>query len=264
MKRWVKRIVWCATTLLAVLGGGCATARLVSNWMLFAPPAPSYTTLQGLTMIPGEGGAQFAAVYLPNPQARRLVILFHGNGDDLGYCWARIEGLNLNGFAVLAVEYPGYGRTGGTASEGGLYASADAAYRYATTTLNWAPQKVVPYGVSLGGAGAMWIASRKPVGGLILESAFTGAYAVVLPGWRFLGDRMPNLERMKTVRCSVFILQGTKDGLVNWKHGRKLFAAAPEPKRAFWVEGAGHNNVLSTAGPRYWQELRDFTDSLPR
>ena len=264
MKRWVKRLAWYSLTILALFGGGCATARLISNWMLFAPPTSVYTTLRGLTMIPGEGAAQYAAVYLPNPQARHLVILFHGNGDDLGYCWARIEGLNLNGFAVLAVEYPGYGRTGGSPSEIGLYASADAAYRYATASLGWVPQKIVPYGVSLGGAGAMWIASRQPVGGLILESAFTSAYAVLLPGWHFLGDRMPNLERMKRVRCPVFLLQGTKDGLGDWKHGRKLLAAAPEPKRAFWVEGAGHNNVLSTAGPRYWQELRAFEGSLPR
>jgi fermentation-respiration switch protein FrsA (DUF1100 family) len=264
MKQWVKRHLRNLIVGLAILGGGCAAVRLISATVLFAPPAPSYTMLRGLTMIPGERAARFAAVYLPNPQARHLVILFHGNGDDLGYCWARIEGLNLNGFAVLAVDYPGYGLTGGLASEDGLYASADAAYRYATTALGWSPQKIVPYGISLGGAGAVWIASRQPTGGLILESPFASAYAVVLPGWHFVGDQMPNLERMKTVRCPVFVIHGLNDTVIDWKHGQKLFAAAPEPKRSYWVPGAGHNNVLSSAGPRYWQELRAFEDSLPQ
>ena len=213
-------------------------------------------------MIPGEAGQKFAAVYLPNPAAKQIILLFHGNGDDLGPTMGRIEALSIRGFAVLAVDYAGYGLSDGKPSEDGLYAGADAAYRYATGTLGWAPEKVISHGVSLGGAAAMWVASRQKVGGLILESSFMSAYRVITGYPLVLGDRMPNLERMKRVHCPVLVIHGTSDGLVAWGHGRRLLEAAPEPKRALWVPGAGHNNVISTSGAPYWRAIIDFAAGL--
>ncbi len=242
----------------------CVGARFVSNWLLFPVPEQTYgERMRGLVMIPGAGGAKFAAVHLPNAQARQIVLLFHGNGDDLGPTMGRIEALHSRGFAVLAVDYAGYGMSDGKASEAGLYAGADAAYQYATGTLGWAPENVIAHGVSLGGAAAMWVASRQKVGGLVLESAFMSAYRVITGYPIVLGDRMPNLARMANVRCPVLVIQGFDDGLVPWEHGRRLFAAAPEPKRSFWVPGAGHNNVMSVAGESYWRELAEFAASLP-
>lgn len=244
--------------------GGCGLARVVSQSMLFPVPPLSYHDLPGLTLLPGtKPGEQFAAVYLPNPSASRLVILFHGNGDDLGPTMPRLQALRASGLAVLAVDYAGYGRSSGRPSEKGVYAAADAAYLHATEKLGWKPAQVVVHGVSLGGAGATWIASRQPVGGLILESAFMSAYRVVTYWPLIPGDQLKNLSRMKTVRCPVFVIHGTADNTVDVSHGRKLFAAAPEPKRCYWVEGASHNRVMSTAGDRYWQELREFYASLP-
>jgi pimeloyl-ACP methyl ester carboxylesterase len=213
-------------------------------------------------MIPGADERKFAAVYLPNPAARQLILLFHGNGHDLGPTMGRIEALNARGFAVLAVDYPGYGLSGGKASEEGLYSAADAAYRYATGTLGWAPGAVISHGISLGGAAAMWVASRNTVGGLIMESSFMSAYRVITGYPIVLGDRMPSLQRMKQVHCPVLVIHGFQDGLIGWEHGRRLFEAAPEPKRCFWVTGAGHNNVISTSGDPYWRAITDFAAGL--
>jgi fermentation-respiration switch protein FrsA (DUF1100 family) len=102
------------------------------------------------------------------------------------------------------------------------------------------------------------------VGGLILESTFMSAYRVMTYWPIVLGDRMPNLSRMKNVHCPVLVMHGTADSVIGIEHGRALFAAAPEPKRSFWVEGAGHCAVPIVAGPRYWQELREFENSLPQ
>jgi fermentation-respiration switch protein FrsA (DUF1100 family) len=46
--------------------------------------------------------------------------------------------------------------------------------------------------------------------------------------------------------------------MIPFSHGQKLFAAAPEPKRRLWVEGARHNDVLETAREAYWQSLREL------
>jgi fermentation-respiration switch protein FrsA (DUF1100 family) len=42
------------------------------------------------------------------------------------------------------------------------------------------------------------------------------------------------------------------------RHGEALFAAASEPKRSFWVTGAGHNDLYFTAGAEYEKRLKDF------
>ena len=45
-------------------------------------------------------------------------------------------------------------------------------------------------------------------------------------------------------------------------HGKALFAAAPDPKAALWVEGAGHTDVAAVAGRRYVEALRAFAARL--
>lgn len=263
------RRVWRSLLNLALVFAAlyalvCIGARLISAKMLFPAPLPTYgTTLPGLAMIQGANGEKFAAVYRSNPKAKYLLLYFHGNGEDLGSAAGQIEERARHGFAVLAVDYPGYGLTGGEASEPGLYASADAAYRYATETLGWPKERIIVNGFSLGGAGAMWLASREQVGGLILQSAFKSAYRVMTGYPVVLGDRMPNLARMAKVRCPVLVIHGFSDGVIAWEHGRDLFAAAPEPKRCLWVPEGHHNNLPEVAGERYWRAIAEFAASLP-
>ena len=263
MRQFLKSLLQVTKVLAVLYVLICIGARYVSTWMLFPAPPPTYgEKLRGLVMIPGADGQRYAAVHLPNPTAKQIMLLFHGNGDDLGPTMGRIEALNTRGFAVLAVDFAGYGLSDGKASEAGLYAAADAAYAQATGPLGWAPEQVIAHGVSLGGAASMWVASRHKVGGLIMESSFMSAYRVITGYPLVLGDRMPNLVRMKQVRCPVLVIHGFDDGLVNWEHGRRLFEAAPEPKRSFWVPGAGHNNVISTAGDPYWRAIAEFAAGL--
>ncbi len=261
MLRPALRIALVLAVLYALV---CLGARLLSAKLLFPAPLPTYgETLPGLTMIAGADGRKYAAVYRANPQAKYLLVYFHGNGEDLGSSTTQIDERVQNGFAVLAVDYPGYGLTGGAASETGLYASADAAYRHATEVLGWPKERLIVNGFSLGGAGAMWLASREKVGGLVLQSAFTSAYRVMTGAPVVLGDRMQNLARMKRVRCPVLVIHGCRDGVIDWDHGRRLFAAAPEPKRCLWLPEGHHNNLPEVGGERYWRAITDFAATLP-
>lgn len=268
MRRLVDRLnqPWLVLLAFAVFAYGalCLAARGISEKLLFPAPPPTYDArLSGLTMIPGEAGQRFAALYRPNPAAKHLLIFFHGNGEDLGSASGQVEDRVRHGFAVLAVDYPGYGLTGGAPSEAGLYASADAAYRHATTTLGWPKERIIVNGFSLGGAAAVWVASHEPVGGLILQSAFASAYRVKLDAPLVLGDRMPSLARMKSVRCPVLVIHGFEDGVIAWSHGRRLYDAAPEPKRCLWVPTANHCDVPEVAGENFWRAINEFAASLP-
>jgi uncharacterized protein len=56
----------------------------------------------------------------------------------------------------------------------------------------------------------------------------------------------------------VLVLHGERDEVVPFQQGRRLFEAAPEPKRFFAIPGAGHNDTYLAGGEPYWRALEDF------
>jgi hypothetical protein len=75
-------------------------------------------------------------------------------------------------------------------------------------------------------------------------------------------DRFNNLKKIRKVHCPVLIVHGTRDSVIDVSHGRKLFAAANEPKQALWVDGANHNDVAFVGGDRYSNALKAFAVSI--
>jgi fermentation-respiration switch protein FrsA (DUF1100 family) len=75
-------------------------------------------------------------------------------------------------------------------------------------------------------------------------------------------DKFNNLGKLPRVTCPVLVIHGTADETIPFSHAQQLYAAAPGPKYRLWVEGAGHNDLLETAGEEYWKALHEFTASL--
>jgi hypothetical protein len=226
--------------------------------LVFYPPPSSYRDSARILKIPGRDGLRFSAVYLPNPAARYTLLFTHGNAEDIGHNFDFLERMQAAGFSVFAWDYRGYGTSEGRPSEQALYQDSEAAYEYLTMALNVAPDRIIPLGRSLGGAAATHIAAGRPVAGLILESTFTSGQKMLTPVRIFPFDRYLNLERLTKVRCPVLVIHGTADMTIPFRHGEALFAAASEPKRSFWVAGAGHNDLYFTAGAEYEKRLREF------
>jgi fermentation-respiration switch protein FrsA (DUF1100 family) len=72
------------------------------------------------------------------------------------------------------------------------------------------------------------------------------------------GDRFRNIDKIGRVRCPVLVMHGSADEIVPLSHGQALWAAAPEPKRFLWAEGAGHNDFWLVADRRAAQALAEF------
>src|SRR5512138_2134002 len=75
--------------------------------------------------IPTRDGERIAAWWLPAADASVDVVYFHGNGGNLSVWCDVLVGIRARGWAVLAFDYRGYGRSTGRPSERGLYADAD-------------------------------------------------------------------------------------------------------------------------------------------
>jgi fermentation-respiration switch protein FrsA (DUF1100 family) len=72
-----------------------------------------------------------------------------------------------------------------------------------------------------------------------------------------------SVKKIIRVRAPLLFIQGDRDEIIPLRLGQKLFAAAPEPKSFWIIEGARHNDILEAAGPRYRQRLQSFYESLP-
>lgn len=248
-------------SLLLVYLGLAVVVYFSADRLIFLPPASSYAPGElPIVHIPTDDGARIAALHLPHPTGRLTLIYSHGNAEDLGHLAGIVEAIRDSaGVSVLAFDYRGYGlSTGGPPTAAEATRDLEAVYRWATRELRVPPERIVLHGRSVGTGPAVELAAREPVAGLIVESGFVSAFRVMTRVRLLPFDRFPNLRHMRDVRAPVLVVHGTDDEVIPFSHGRRLYEAAPEPKRRLWVEGAGHNDLVHVAGGDYWAALREF------
>jgi hypothetical protein len=230
----------------------------LSDELIFRPQPPSYRDTDGIIKVPIHDGLRISAKYLPNPNASFTILYSHGNSEDLGDIEQTLATLHNLGFAVFAYDYEGFGTSQGVPSEQHTYRDIDAAYSYLTTALAVPPDRLIAYGFSVGGGPAIDLASRQPLAGLIVESAFVSAFRVVLPIPLLPFDKFPNLDKIAAVTCPILILHGTADSMIPVQHAEQLFRAAHEPKRLVLVEGADHFGIKWDGHDRYARAMEEF------
>lgn len=206
-------------------------------------------------------GVRLHGWWVPAGSGEVVTLYLHGNAGNLTHRAPHLREITMAGSSVLIIDYRGYGRSEGWPYERGLYADAEAAYRYLAGK-GHAPERIVLHGESLGTAVAVDLASRVKCGGVVLEAPFTSARAVA---WKVLPVIGPALvwgfdskSKIRSVSAPVLILHGEQDEVISFNFGRQLFAAANEPKYFRPVPGSGHNDIVETAGSKYREWLRDF------
>lgn len=216
-----------------------------------------------------EDGVRIHGWYLPYPGARRVLLFFHGNAGNISHRRASLEIFHRLGLNVLILDYRGYGRSEGRPSEAGLYRDARAAWDYLLDDRGVAPADVVLFGRSLGGAVGAELASQVRPGALILESTFSSARDLVreiypILSWlivrRFDFD---TVARLRTVSSPVLVLHSRDDEIIPFELGRRVYEAAPKPKRFHELQG-DHNGGFLLSQPGYERGLAGFlADQLP-
>jgi fermentation-respiration switch protein FrsA (DUF1100 family) len=206
----------------------------------------------------------------PSASERPTLVYFYGNGMCLSYSRDEFERFRRLGLNVLIPEYVGYGMSGGSPSERGCQATADAAYEYLVVTRGIKAAGIVVGGWSLGGAVALELVSRRPASGLIIFSAFTSgvdmAHRIVpfLPASLLLRHRFDNVGKIKRITCPILIGHGRRDRIVPFEMGERLAATAKDATvTTLWIDEADHNDFYDVAGRRVDQAIVRFIDALP-
>ena len=190
------------------------------------------------------------AWYVANPASEKVFLWFHGNAENIVDGLERLRLYSRLGINALAVDYRGYGKSEGSPNEIGVYRDADAAYDYLIQERHIQPKNIIVFGHSLGGAVAIDLASRRECGGLIVQSSFTsmkdmGRRFFRIPLFEYIPkSKFDSLAKIRRVRAPILIVHGSRDEVVPFSMGQRLFQAAPEPKFFFRVEGAGHNDIV--------------------
>lgn len=265
-----RRVLNLLLTVAVALVLFAFSLRWIENRLIFFPPKypqgfadPAVYGLNAEEVwIEASDGVRLNAFFIAEPDSRRVMLLLHGNAENIGYGLPRLKAFSALGLNLFALDYRGYGRSEGLPDEAGVYRDAEAAYRYLVEQRGFRGEAIVLYGNSLGGAVAVDLAARHPCGALILESTFTNAPEMarrmfLLPLFQYIPkSRFDSLKKISAVRAPILIIHGTRDEVVPFEMGERLFVAAPEPKRFLRVEGAGHNDVLAVAGEKYLEAMR--------
>jgi fermentation-respiration switch protein FrsA (DUF1100 family) len=201
-------------------------------------------------------------------ESSQLTTLFlHGNAGNITDRARHIQEIVAAGSSVLMLDYRGYGKSNGRPSEQGLYRDSEAGFIYLLGK-GYRAGQIILQGESLGTAVAIDLASRRPCAGLILEAPFTSASDVAATVVPFVGPLLirsfNSLPKIRWIRVPKLFMQGDRDEVVPLRLGQQLFAAAQGSKSFRVIPGAGHNDILETAGAEYRDRLSAFYESLLR
>lgn len=204
--------------------------------------------------------------YVPRHGARAAVLFCHGNAGNITHRAGILKMLNQRaGVSVLIFDYRGYGRSKGRPNEAGILADARAARHWLADREKIADRDVVLMGESLGGAVAVDLAARDGARAMILESTFTSAPDMAarfypwLPVRWLMQTRLDSLSKIGDYHGPLLMAHGTADRIVPIEFGRRLFAAANEPKKLIVLPGHDHNDGMPA---EYYDELAKFLDQL--
>ena len=264
-------------TLLVAYAVLCAAAFLLQRKLTYLPgPAPRGTPERyGLEHEPAPlttaDGLRLDAWWITAREPWAAVLVAHGNAGTIEGRVHLARAYHDMGLSVLLFDYRGYGASEGEPGEEGLYLDAEAAYDELVRRLAAAdlpPARAVAHGESLGGAVAIELARRRPLGAVVIESAFTSLPDVGARAYPFLPVRLLARERFDSLHkiragfeTPLLVLHGRGDEIVPFEQGERLARAAGAPL----VELAGGHNdggfaVQADARARVAAFLRDALD----
>jgi len=258
-QRWIRRLKKAALNLLfaamayALIVGA---ARLLHRRVLYQPPSdyqPSAEMPEGATLLAATAadGVAVNALEFAAPKAARTIVHFHGNAETVEANAFLGREMKKRGFAMVLVEYRGYGRSAGTSpTEEGLYLDA-AAVLDLLAARGVGPDRVVLWGQSLGTGVAAEMAKRGRGSRLALVAPFTSTVDMAsrivpfLPASMVMIDRFDTLSKAPSIAAPTLVVHGDIDDVIPFEQGEKVSHALPHGTFLKVPEGR-HDNLYKS------------------
>jgi uncharacterized protein len=270
-RSWKHRLARFGLWSAGCYGGALIVLMFLESAFLYHPTGPGdwFDPPRGLHVEDAElsatDGTRIHGWWSP-PEgwtpSQGAILYCHGNAGNLSHRGDLVPLWQHElGQAVLMIDYPGYGKSGGKPTEAGCYASADAGYDWLVEAKNVPPERILLWGGSLGGAVMVDLASRRPHRALVLISTFTSLPDMAqniffwAPARYLVRSKYDSLGKIGQCSRPVFVAHYSGDDLVPFSQGQRLFLAANEPKEFFPMSGHRHDEGPM---PDFYPALRSF------
>jgi hypothetical protein len=261
--------VLAVTALLAV--GVCLLGYFTQERLIFFPQRLDERAALGIQRsfprseafeLVVDDGVRLRGWLVDGPSRRPwpLIMYFGGNAEELS--WLVSEFSRVPDWAALLVNYRGYGLSQGQPSEQALYRDALALYDEVTRRADIDSQRVVAIGRSLGTGVATYLASQRPVAGVVLISPYDSLVQVARRAYPFLPvdlllrHRFESAARAPSIHAPLLALAAAQDELIRPERSRRLVQAWGGPAQLEVLDGVDHNSIHLHAD--YWRLIDGF------
>lgn len=194
------------------------------------------TRLSGWLMSPLAPGQHPAVVY------------FGGRSEEVSWV-ARDAGRMFPDMTVLAVNYRGYGESGGFPGEPQMVADACDLFDWMAEQGHVDPTRIAVVGRSLGSGVAVQLAVQRPAAALVLITPYDSLLALarkrfrsVPVGW-VLRHRFESVKYVPKLAAPALILRATSDDVVPGTHTDMLVSQFGLPPQDETVQDSDHCNI---------------------
>jgi pimeloyl-ACP methyl ester carboxylesterase len=219
-------------------------------WIPRSKSANSKGTSNSCSVSKDKKLTNIPCLFIPcSHNTEKLMIYFHGNAEDIGVSDSFFRPLtSIWNCHVLVMEYPTYGvYKNRELSEQAIQEDAFDVYNYITEQVGLSHEQIIVFGRSMGSGSACALASRKPVAGLILFSAYKSvkeAAKSLVGGFlsAFVKERFKNITAIEKVQCPVLFIHGKKDKVIPYNHTVALHSKCKTAKTLVTPSEMTHNN----------------------
>jgi dipeptidyl aminopeptidase/acylaminoacyl peptidase len=259
------------------------------RYALYIPPSEYAVHYENVSFVTEDGVLLKGWLVKPERLHAKMpaIIICHGVGANKSDFTELAAALSKRGYIVLLFDFRAHGESSGSRTSLGLHEQEDimAALQFLQNRSDIDSERLGIYGFSMGGSAALLAAARTHAfSAVVADSAFTslrdqareaitGFYH--LPSFPFLQLTMlgyqlyfqtsvDTVSPISTIAqispTPILIIAGEGDQLIPADNGRKLFAAAREPKDLWIIPGADHGGTLAAAGSVYGKRVGEFFD----
>jgi uncharacterized protein len=184
----------------------------------------------------------------------KVILFCHGNAGNLSYRQEKLIPFSKMGFSVLIFDYSGFGQSRGVPNEQLCYANADMFINYLVRK-GYKLENIIPYGESLGGAVAAFVARKYNLPKVILESALPGVKYLIkswYPALSYLSiifDDFNTVSFMQGYRGKSLVMHCVNDEIVPYQTITELKSLTT---KFIDMEGSHNNPIIP------WEEIQKF------
>jgi alpha-beta hydrolase superfamily lysophospholipase len=238
----------------------------------------NYSHLDAFGIIPidtyfqSDSGAKLHGLFYKLPNAKRVILISHGNGGNISGRAHLADLLLRTGNSVFAYDYAGYGHSQGNPSLLGFVQDANSAYKYLLDQ-KYKPKQIILLGESLGTCVTAELAQTHDCAAIILECPLYSLrrrgcaifpFLRIYPNWAWMTPEVSydNAIALQKSHPPLLLVAGTIDKQTPINESDELFSAVSEPKTYIRIDGASHGDRVMMSSPAYKLGLAGFLKSL--